>query len=142
MTKTPSKPLVINGNKHTDFRGTLFFNNDFDASEVKRFYVIENESTSFVRGWQGHKVEQRWFSAMTGAFEVSLIEVDNWETPSAGLEKHTFILEAAKLDVLHVPKGFVSAIRAVEEKSKLLVMADYLLGEIKDEYRYDSGYFK
>ncbi|PIX07465.1 MAG: sugar epimerase, partial [Flavobacteriales bacterium CG_4_8_14_3_um_filter_35_10] len=41
----------------------------------------------------------------------------------------------------HVPQGYVSSIQAMEESSKLLVMADHLLGEIKDEYRFDVDYF-
>ena len=31
------------------------------------------------RRWQGHKVEQRWFSAMNGIFEIELIKVDDWK---------------------------------------------------------------
>jgi hypothetical protein len=41
-----------------------------------------------------------------------------------------------------VPRGYVSSIQALEMGSKLLVMADHLLGEIKDEYRFDIDYFK
>jgi hypothetical protein len=46
------------------------------------------------------------------------------------------------MDILHVPQGYVSSIQALEESSKLLLMSDYLLGEISDEYRYDITYFK
>jgi len=46
------------------------------------------------------------------------------------------------MDVLHVPPGYVSSIQSQEKSSKLLVMSDYLLGEIQDEYRYDITYFK
>ena len=35
-------PKIISGKSQTDTRGTLFFNNDFDASALKRIYVIEN----------------------------------------------------------------------------------------------------
>ncbi len=134
-------PKIIKGDSHTDTRGTLFYNNDFDASQIKRVYVIENATTDIIRGWQGHKVEQRWFSAIKGSFKIQLIEIDHWEQPSKNLEKLTFIVKAEKLDVLHVPQGYVSSIQALEEASKLLVLADYLLGEIKDEYRYEADYF-
>jgi hypothetical protein len=46
------------------------------------------------------------------------------------------------LDVLHIPQGYISSIQALEPEAKLLVMADYLLGEINDEYRFDADYFK
>lgn len=134
-------PQIIQGNAHADDRGVLFYNNSFDASAVKRIYFIENCDTDFVRAWQGHKIEQRWFSAANGSFEIKLIEIDNWETPSRHLEQLIFTVSSEKLDVFHIPAGYVSSIRAQTENAKLLVMADYLLGEIKDEYRYDSGYF-
>lgn len=134
-------PIVIAGSSHSDFRGTLFYNNDFDLSLIKRMYVIENQSIDLVRAWQGHKIEQRWFSAIKGSFKIQLIEIDNWELPSKDCNSFTFIINADKLDVLHIPKGYVSSIQSLEEGSKLLVMADYLLDEIQDEYRYEVDYF-
>lgn len=136
------KPKLINGNCHSDQRGTLLYNNDFDASLIKRIYIIENESPQFIRGWQGHQIEQRWFSAVSGKFKIQLIKIDDWERPSINSEVQTYLIDSEKLNVLHVPIGYVSSIQSLELKSKLLVMADYLLGEIKDEYRYDIDYFK
>jgi dTDP-4-dehydrorhamnose 3,5-epimerase-like enzyme len=135
-------PKTINGGTHIDDKGTLKFNNDFDASAIKRIYVIQNKSTDFIRAWQGHKIEQRWFSVISGSFMIQLIEIDHWENPSKNLEKLTFMLNVEKLDVLHVPQGFASSIQALEEKSKLLVMGNYLLGETNDEYKYDQKYFE
>jgi hypothetical protein len=96
------KPKIIEGNSHTDLRGTLFFNNDFNASAIKRIYVIENKSHDFVRGWQGHKIEQRWFTVVKGSFKIRLIKIDNWESPSKDLEIFTFVVNDTKQDVLHV----------------------------------------
>ncbi len=135
-------PKIITGGSHSDSRGTLFFNNDFDASAIKRIYVIENSSKDFVRGWQGHRIEQRWFSVLQGSFRIKLIAIDNWENPSKDLKAFTYIVNAEKLDVLYVPQGYVSSIQAQEVGAKLLVMADYLLGAIQDEYRFDIDYFK
>jgi hypothetical protein len=44
--------------------------------------------------------------------------------------------------MLHIPNGYISNIQAIKESSKLLEMADYLLGEIKDEYKYPQNYFE
>lgn len=134
-------PKLIKGNSHNDSRGTIFFNNNFDASDVKRIYLIENHSTNFVRGWQGHKIEQRWFTVLSGSFKIELIAIDNWSSPSKDLDILTFEIGEKKLDILHVPKGFISRIQSLEENSKLLVMGDYLLGEIQDEYRFEVNYF-
>jgi dTDP-4-dehydrorhamnose 3,5-epimerase-like enzyme len=135
------KPNLISGNCHQDQRGHLFYNNDFDASSIKRIYVIENHSVDFIRSWQGHKIEQRWFSAVQGRFKIQLIAIDNWDKPSETLPRLDYILESAKLDILHIPAGYVSSIQALEEKSKLVVMSDYHIGEIRDEFRYSADYF-
>lgn len=134
-------PRIISGNFHSDDRGVLYFNNNFYARAIKRLYIIENSSIDFIRAWQGHKIEQRWFSVAKGSFVIKLIEVDNWDNPSKDLKQYVFTISDDKLDVLHIPPGYISSIRSVTDDAKLLVMADYGLGEIKDEYRYDPGYF-
>ena len=135
------KPTLILGNCHQDERGQLFYNNDFDTTCIKRMYVIENHSVDFARAWQGHKVEQRWFSAIQGRFIIQLIAVDNWGKPTQNLSRLEYILESATLDVLHIPGGYVSSIQALDENSKLVVMSDYHLGELNDEFRYPMNYF-
>jgi dTDP-4-dehydrorhamnose 3,5-epimerase-like enzyme len=135
-------PKIIKGENYNDSRGILFYNNDFDASAIKRLYVIDNQKTNFIRAWQGHKIEQRWFSVMQGSFKIKLIKIDNWEHPFKDLKPIEYILGSKKLDVLFVPKGYVSSIEALEKGAKLLVMADYLFGAIQDEYRFDLDYFK
>lgn len=135
------KPNLISGNFHKDERGQLFYNNDFDTTSTKRIYVIENHSIDFVRAWQGHKVEQRWFGAIQGSFKIQLIAVDNWDTPNENLPRIEYHLHSKKLDILHIPAGYISSIQALEEKSKLVVLSDYRLGEINDEFRYPKDYF-
>lgn len=132
---------ITKGNKHTDQRGIITYNNDFDASQIKRIYTIENSSLDFIRGWQGHKVEQRWFACMKGKFEIRVIKLDDFENPSKDLPQIKYLLTADSLDFLHVPGGCITAIRALEEGSKLLVLGDYLLGEIQDEYRFELDKF-
>ena len=134
-------PHIIKGNSYTDSRGVLQFNNDFNAFGVKRMYTIQNKDTEFVRGWQGHKVEKRWFSVVQGSFKIILIAIDDWVRPSLNLEQYHFVLNSQNMDVLHVPSGYVSSIQALKSSSKLLLMSDYALGEIEDEYRFDINYF-
>lgn len=135
-------PKLLKGNKHIDSRGILFYNSNFDATAVKRIYIIENQTTDFVRGWKGHKIEQRWFSAIKGSFKIELIAIDDWDHPSKELKRDTFFMYAENMDVLHLPAGFVSSIQSLEEGSRLLVMADYLFGALADEYQFDANYFK
>lgn len=134
--------MILKGDKHEDIRGIITYNNEFDASVIKRIYTIENHSTEFIRGWQGHKIEQRWFACMKGSFEIALIEVDDFKNPSRDLTINKYILSSEVLTYLHVRAGFITAIKSLEEGSKLLVLADYGIGEIDDEYRFDLNYFK
>lgn len=136
------KPKIIKGKSHADDRGSLFFNNDFNASHIKTMYYIENKDTQFIRGWTGHRIEQRWFSAAQGSFIIRLIRIDDWEKPSENLPVLEFELHSDNLDILHVPSGYASAIQANDEKSRLLVMADYALGEITDDYRFPINHFE
>jgi dTDP-4-dehydrorhamnose 3,5-epimerase-like enzyme len=136
------KPILAAGDSKTDSRGSLFYNNDFDASVIKRIYMIENQNTDFVRAWQGHKIEQRWFSAVYGSFEIKLIEIDLWDKPNPYLDCETFQLNSGSLDILHIPSGFVTSIKALEENSRLLLFSDYFFNEVSDEYRFDLNYFE
>jgi len=135
-------PKLISGDSFQDHRGEIKYNNEFDVTSVKRMYIIENIDTVFVRGWQGHKIEQRWFTAVAGGFEIELIKIDDWENPSKELEIITFEICNKSADVLHIPQGYISSIRAICKGSKLLAMADYRINEIQDEYKFSSDYFK
>ena len=132
---------LICGNNHSDDRGTIIYNNDFDLSQIKRIYFIENKNTDFVRAWQGHKIERRWFTATQGSFLIRIIAVDDWKIPNSNLTKENYTLKTANFEVLQIPKGYVSSIQALEKNSKLMVMADYLIGEIQDEFRFPVDYF-
>ena len=134
--------MLLEGKKHQDERGIITFNNDFDASQIKRIYTIENTFLDFIRGWQGHKIEQRWFACMQGSFEIAVIEINNFENPSKDLIPEYFILKTNNLDFLHIKSGCITAIKAKEENSKLLVLADYSINEIQDEYRFPLDCFK
>ncbi|HCA07585.1 WxcM-like domain-containing protein [Chryseobacterium sp.] len=135
-------PKIFEGGKYSDERGSLTFNNNFNASEIKRMYHIENADTEFIRGWTGHKIEQRWFSALQGSFLIRLIKIDDWENPSKELQILRFDLDSDNLNILHIPRGYASAIQAKKDNSKLLVMADYSLGEIHDDHRFPIDYFE
>jgi dTDP-4-dehydrorhamnose 3,5-epimerase-like enzyme len=133
---------LISGTTFTDLRGTIRFNNDFDVTLVKRMYFIENASLNFIRAWQGHKIESRWFTVVSGAFKIQVVTIDNWENPNSELQSTPFLLDCKTMDILYVPNGCFTSIQALEDNSRLLVMSDYRLNEIQDEFRYPSDYFK
>ena len=136
------QPKIIKGNSFTDIRGIINFNNSFDASEIKRIYTIQNSNMQILRGWQGHKVENRWFSVINGGFDIFLIAIDSWDKPSKDLKSTKYKMNSGTMDVLYVPSGYVSCIRSKDLDSKLLAMSNYGLEEINDDYKYDFNYFK
>lgn len=134
-------PNIIHGLPFVDERGLLLYNNNVDFSCIKRCYIIENNNLKPIRAWQGHKIEQRWFVSILGSFKITLIKIDNWNSPSKLLQKIIFTLNSNTMDVLQIPPGYISSIESLSEGSKLLVMSDYNLKEIEDEYRYEINYF-
>jgi dTDP-4-dehydrorhamnose 3,5-epimerase-like enzyme len=135
------EPTLIEGGHFTDVRGTLTFNNTFDVAPVRRIYFVENASSEIIRAWQGHKIEQRWFTVVSGSFIIKVIKIDNWEQPTKQNEEFLFSLNAKDFSVLHVPSGYATSIQAAELHSKLMAMGDYLLGSTRDEYRFPADYF-
>ena len=133
-------PKLINGGVFTDERGELQFVNEFDMSIVKRMYFISHPSTETIRAWQGHTMEKRWFYCVKGNFIVKLVKIDNWEYPSDACQLFEYQLSEHNPQVLYIPNGYVNGFKANKVGSKLLIMSDYSLGEIKnDNYRFKSN---
>jgi len=134
---------VITGGVVEDRRGQIRFINEFNMSLVKRFYIIKNKDLDLVRGWRAHKVEQRWFYALSGGFSIDLIRIDNWDVPSKDLAVHQVVVHSSTHTILHVPAGYATAIQALEAGSELLVFADHPISHASfDDYTYELKYFK
>ena len=132
----------IKGGVASDERGQIRFVNEFDMDLVKRFYIIKNADTELIRGWRAHRIEQRWFYVLSGSFEINLIEIDDWKNPSKDLDVQREVLTAEEFQILHVPAGFGTAFRALEDNSELLVFADYGIEHAPyDDYTWDLQYF-
>lgn len=133
---------IITGGIAEDHRGQIRFVNDFDTTQVKRFYIIKNHDTELIRGWRGHRIEQRWFYVLSGAFSVDLVEIDDWTNPSPTLSIEKRILASENHQVLYVPAGYASAFQALESGSELLVFSDYGIEHSgADDYTWALNYF-
>lgn len=133
--------MLIEGDQFIDIRGIVKFNNRIDLNEIRRIYSIHNQSTSIIRGWQGHAVEKRWFCCVKGSFKISIIEVDNFREPNRDLPKEHFVLNDYSLDFLTLMPGYVTSLQSLQEDSILLVMSNNLLGEVNDDFKYPLDYF-
>ncbi|MHA6280405.1 cupin domain-containing protein [Salinimicrobium sp. CAU 1759] len=129
-------PILIKGKKYADQRGELIYNNDFDLTEVKRYFTIK---PSAFRAWHGHKNEQNWINVVRGAVKILLIEPDNWKNPSHNLPLSEYILKEEDGDVLYIPGGYISGIKSIIPDSKLVVFSNFTLEEsLKDDYRFSK----
>jgi dTDP-4-dehydrorhamnose 3,5-epimerase-like enzyme len=135
-----NKSSIINGGFFEDFRGRLDYLNDFDLSKIKRMYFTTNTEVGFFRGWQGHKIESRWFFCVKGRFEVKLVEIDDWDNPSVTLEPKVYILEEKNPQVLYIPNGYINGFSSLEKSSKLMILSNYNLCEnTNDDVRFESN---
>ena len=135
-----NKSSIINGGFFEDSRGRLDYVNDLDLSKIKRIYFTTNTEVGFFRGWQGHKIESRWFFCVKGSFEVKLVEIDDWDNPSDILEPKVYILEEKKTQVLYIPNGYVNGFSSLEKSSKLMILSNFNLGENNnDDVRFESN---
>ena len=133
-----NSPTVIPGGIHKDERGAIIYNNDFDLSLAKRFYSIQ-PTAHRLRGWQGHKREQKWFTATRGSLLVLVVQPDDWENPTFGLKPLEYILNAERGDVLHVPGGYATAFKPITPDAMVSVFSDFTLEEsLKDSFRFDE----
>ena len=133
---------LISGGIHSDERGSVSFVNDFDMEQIKRFYTITHSDTHIIRGWQGHKIEKKWFFCTKGAFVVRVIKIDDWHQPSKYLEISKYHLQSDKSEILFVDQGCVTCMQAVTKDSTLLVFSDQdLLHSKADDYRFDQNYW-
>ncbi|WP_312135013.1 WxcM-like domain-containing protein [Sphingobacterium sp.] len=132
----------IKGGIASDYRGQIRFVNEFDMSDIKRFYIIKNSDLELVRGWRAHRIEQRWFYVLSGSFKIFIVKIDNWINPSKDLQVSALILNSMENKVMHLSAGYATAFQAMEENSELLVFSDYRIENAeKDDYTYPLDYF-
>lgn len=132
----------IGGGVAKDHRGQIRFVNDFDMSQVKRFYIIKNMNLDLVRGWRAHRMEQRWFYVLSGKFAVDVVKIDDWSQASPDLPVEKIILDTNEHRVMHLSTGYGTAFQALELGSEVLVFSDYGIDNApNDDYTYPLDYF-
>ena len=127
------KPYIIPGEIYRDERGEIISNNSFDLSEIKRFYEIRNTNTNYIRGWKGHHIESRWFTASYGKIKIIVSSIKKIIEDNP--ENLIFKLDSNTKDILYVPPGWATAIQQLNKNSKVIAFADSHLGDYDDDFR-------
>lgn len=131
---------VIDGEIFRDQRGQISSLNDFRFTGVERVYFIHHPDIRVVRGWNGHRIEKKWFTCIKGSFTLALVQIDQWEHPSPDLQAQLYALSEAKSQIVCVPGGYANCIKASSPDSVLMVLSSVLLSDAgADNWRYDSS---
>lgn len=134
--------LLISGDLAVDDRGEVGFVNNFDMTQVKRFYTVVNHKTGFIRAWHAHKKESKYVTVVNGAAIIAAVKIDNWDKPSKDLKIYKFILSAVRPSVVFIPKGYANGFMNLTVDTKILFFSNSTLEEsMGDDIRYDAYYW-
>lgn len=133
---------IIPGGIAVDDRGYLLFANDFNFYGVKRFYQVQNFSTSSIRAFHGHLKEAKYVFVAKGSAIVAAVELDNIKSPSKNQKVNRFILSDKKPEVLFIPPKYANGFRPLEEDTRIQFFSTSSLEESKgDDYRFPIDYW-
>lgn len=133
---------VIDGGLAVDDRGTLAFVNSFAFERVKRFYKVENFSTSVIRAWHGHMKEGKYIYCVRGSAIFAAVALDSTTVPSKTAKVHRFVISSRKPNIVFVPPGHANGFRCLEEGTQVIFFSTASLEETKgDDYRFPVDYW-
>ena len=127
---------TINGDLAIDDRGKVTFVNDFDFSGVKRFYMVENHTSGFVRAWHGHKEESKYLFVVTGAILLAYVPING---NSMNVER--MVVSADKPCIVHISAGY-HGFKTLTDDTKVIFYSTSTLEESKgDDLRRLANYY-
>lgn len=133
---------IIEGGVAIDDRGTLNFANEFNFYGVKRFYQVQNFSTSTIRAFHGHLREAKYVYVPKGSAIVAVVKIDNEESPMKDQKVHRFVLSDKNPQVLFIPPRHANGFRPLENDTRIIFFSTSSLEESKgDDYRYPADYW-
>lgn len=140
--KQITEPKLIDGGLAVDDRGQVTFVNDFDFSDVKRFYMVSNHKSGFVRAWHAHKKEAKYVLVVKGAAIIGAVEIDNWDSPSKYVKINRYVLSEKKPSILYIPSGYANGFMTLTKDAQLIFFSTSTLEEsLGDDIRYDARYW-
>jgi dTDP-4-dehydrorhamnose 3,5-epimerase len=117
-----SELKILNGGIAVDDRGSVRFVNDFNFTDVKRFYHVENHRRGFIRAWHGHKKEGKYVYVCSGSALVGVVDMETEK-----IEK--FILSDKSPKILWIPPGKFNGFKSLEENTKIIFFSTSTIEE-------------
>jgi len=136
------QPVLLAGDFAVDDRGSVSFVNGFQFEGVRRFYLVENHRSGFVRAWHGHRREAKYITCVSGAAVVGAVAIDNWEQPSREQRPFRYVLSADKPAVLHIPPGYANGFLSLTSDTRLMIFSTATMAEAReDDIRWHARYW-
>lgn len=115
------------GEVFVDNRGSLKCINDFDMSNVKRFYQIKNHRKGFIRAWHGHREEAKYVYVASGSALIGTVDLENEKLVSK------IVLSAEKPQVLYIPKNHANGFMNLEDDTRIIFFSNKSFEDTKDD---------
>lgn len=132
----------IEGGLVVDDRGQIQFCNNFDMSDVKRFYIVSNHESQFVRAWHGHKKEGKYAMVVSGSAIFAGVKIENWDNPNKEAPIQRLVLSAKKPSILRIPAGYAHGFKTLEADTKVMFFSTASLGQsADDDYRFEYDFW-
>lgn len=121
---------IINGGLSVDDRGSVTFVNDFNFSDIKRFYVVENHRAGFIRAWHGHEKEGKYVFVVKGTALIGTVHM-NSDSPNK------YILSDRSPKILYIPPGHANGFKTLEEDTRIIFYSTSTLQDsLGDDIRF------
>lgn len=135
------EPILYNGGISIDDRGQLSFINQ-ELSNIKRFYIVSNHKSHFIRAWHGHKKEAKYVTVIKGSAMIGAVKIDDWSNPNMFISPNKYILSDNKPQLLYIPVGYANGFMNLTQDTKIMFLSTSTLEESKgDDYRYVYDYW-
>ena len=137
-----NKIKILDAGSVIDDRGEVVFANKFDMKKIKRFYIVSNHRTNFIRAWHGHKKENKYVMVIQGASMISAVKIDNWKKPSKENKVEKIILSEKKPKIIYIPKGFANGFKTLKSNTKIVFFSTSTTRQsLKDYFRFEYNYW-
>jgi len=138
FTESNELPVILQGKTFTDDRGILKTINDFNLEKfnIKRFYIVKNFKSEFIRAWHGHKFAKTFVMCLKGSAIIACTKIIEVNVESLALETKTtkkFTLTAeAEPNVLYIPNGYANGFVNLTDNTELMFFSDLTIEQIKE----------
>jgi len=127
---------------HENDRGVLVAHNFPTNFYAKRSYAISTYNAGTIRAWHAHKSEEKIFYCRKGRGVLSLIKIDDFNSPAEYLPIERYVLDDQEKTAIYVPGGYAHGIAILANESEFVVHSNFTLEDSeKDTYRYSPDFW-